>query len=166
MTSSERQLGLLPECAYQGGAGTRIGYFGGSICEVGYWDVALTDDEVLLLSRGFSPTFVRPANLIAYYPLLGRTSPEIDLVGGFNLTLTGTSVSDHPRILLPQSSFVAAATVDARVSQVGIEVFTVPSTRYAYVSQLGVEVFVVPSTGQPTILRRGGGRRPFFGRGW
>lgn len=78
----------------------------GSIAEVGIWNVALTDAEVAILAAGFSPLFVRPANLVAYWPLIGRYSPEIDRVGGFDMTLVNTpGVADHPRIIYPTLKF-------------------------------------------------------------
>lgn len=72
-------------------------FFDGDIAEIAFWDVALNADEVSALSKGISPLLIRPANLVAYWPLLGRTSPEIDLIGGANLTVTGATASDHPR---------------------------------------------------------------------
>jgi hypothetical protein len=73
----------------------------GLIAEAGMWNVALTDDEVAILAKGVSPQLVRPGNLVAYWPLIGRYSPEIDLVGGYNLTVDGAVVENHPRILYP-----------------------------------------------------------------
>ena len=67
-----------------GGTGT------GYIAEVGLWNTNLTDSEILVLARGASPLLVRPGNLVAYWPLLGRHSPEIDLVGGANMAIQGT----------------------------------------------------------------------------
>jgi hypothetical protein len=66
--------------------------------------VALTDDEAVILSLGYSPVFVRPANLVAYWPLVGRSSPEPDIVGGYDMTLVGSpTVADHPRIIYSTS---------------------------------------------------------------
>lgn len=56
----------------------------GVIAEAAIWNVALTDDEVKSLSKGFTPLLVRPQNLVAYWPLI-RT-PDIDKVGGYDLT--------------------------------------------------------------------------------
>jgi hypothetical protein len=78
-------------------------YFGGMLAEAGIWNVALTDDEVVSLARGFSPLLIRPQSLVAYWPLLGNTSPEVDLrTNKYNLTVTGATKADHPRILLPR----------------------------------------------------------------
>ena len=67
------------------------------------WDVALTDDEVATLAKGVCPLFVRPGNLLAYWPLIGNNSPEIDCVGRFEMTLTNSpGTSAHPRVYMPR----------------------------------------------------------------
>lgn len=79
----------------------RLSYFSGDIAEVGIWNVALTDAEVALLAAGLSPLFIQPANLVSYWPIVGRYSPEIDRIGAANMTVTGATTSDHPRIVYP-----------------------------------------------------------------
>ena len=75
----------------------------GLICEVGIWNVALTTAEVGVLAAGYSPLFVRPASLVAYWPIIGKYSPEIDIIGGAGLTLTnGPTAAAHPRIYMPR----------------------------------------------------------------
>jgi hypothetical protein len=67
----------------------------GLIAEVGIWNVALTDDEVLALAKGFTPDQIRPQSLIAYLPLV-RTNQDIK---GNAWTTAGTlTAADHPRI--------------------------------------------------------------------
>lgn len=85
-------------------AGTRIGFFNGKIAEVGIWNVVLTAAEITMLSLGYSPLLIRPQNLVAYYPLIGRNSPENDMKGT-GLTLTGTSNADHCRIIMPRATW-------------------------------------------------------------
>jgi hypothetical protein len=78
-----------------------IGVSGGTsgrVAEVGIWDVALTDAEVAVLAAGYSPLLVRPQNLVFYAPLVREI---LDVVGGVSLTNTGSTVGDHPRVLLP-----------------------------------------------------------------
>lgn len=79
--------------------------FAGQIAEAAIWSVALTDAEVAILALGASPLLVQSTNLLAYWPLLGNTSPEIDLVGGFGMTLSASAPTkaDHPRVLYPSS---------------------------------------------------------------
>ncbi len=45
-------------------------YFDGRMAEIGLWNVALTDAEVASLGAGYSPLFVRPQSLVAYWPLI------------------------------------------------------------------------------------------------
>jgi hypothetical protein len=70
--------------------------FFGLIAEVGIWNVALTDDEVLSLSKGFAPYLVRPQNLRFYNRLI--RNGEVDIVGNRTLILSNVSTGDHPRI--------------------------------------------------------------------
>lgn len=82
---------------------TGVGTFSamsGRIAEAGIWNAALTDAEVAVLAAGYSPLFVRPQNLIAYWPLIREE--DQDRVGGYNLTAYNTpGVSNHPRIFYP-----------------------------------------------------------------
>lgn len=80
----------------------------GAIAEVAFWNVALTDAEIGILADGFSPLFVRPESLVAYWPLV--RDEDQDIVGGYNMTAYNTpSVGDHvPRIIYPTSSRVFA----------------------------------------------------------
>ena len=78
-------------------------YMSGNIAEAAVWDVALTDTEVAILAAGYSPLFVRPQNLVAYWPLVRDN--DNDIVGGYSLTPTNTpSISAHPRVIYPVSS--------------------------------------------------------------
>ena len=58
--------------------------FDGQIGHVAIWDIDLTDVEIGILAAGADPRSVRPDNLIAYWPLNGRT-PEPDIVDSLNL---------------------------------------------------------------------------------
>lgn len=75
----------------------------GRIAEAGIWSVALTDAEVAALAKGFSPRMIRPASLVAYWPLFGNDSPERDRSKNrFDMTLVnGPTKADHPRIYYP-----------------------------------------------------------------
>jgi hypothetical protein len=74
-----------------------------SVAEAAIWNAALTADEMAMLALGVSPLLVRPGSLVHYWPIIGRYSPEIDLVGGLNLTLNGAGITtvDHPRVFYP-----------------------------------------------------------------
>jgi len=75
-------------------------YFSGSIAEVAIWNAALTAEEIASLSKGFHPTLIRPASLQFYAPLIRAAQ---DLRGGLSIGElgTGTTGSDHPRIIYP-----------------------------------------------------------------
>lgn len=74
---------------------TRSAFFHGRIAEVGIWNAALTDDEVLSLSKGFAPYLVRPSNLKFYNRCIEKSK---DLSGGITLTEVGITSVDHPKI--------------------------------------------------------------------
>jgi hypothetical protein len=76
-------------------------YFAGDIAEVAIWNAALTDAEIAVLARGFSPLCLlnRLPNLVLYQDLIR----PLDHPGiGPALTATGvTTVATHPRIVYP-----------------------------------------------------------------
>ena len=89
--------------------------FSGDIAEAAIWAAALTAEEFAALAAGTSPLLIRPDALVNYYPIIGRHSPEIDLVGGNDLTVNGATASDHPRMFYPaRSRFVPARGVTER----------------------------------------------------
>ncbi len=81
----------------------------GMIAEEAIWDLsdwpgatdalkADTFEKILpSLAKAFSPLCF-PLGLVAYWPLIRGLN---DKVGGYNLTANGTTVSDHPRVILP-----------------------------------------------------------------
>lgn len=102
-------------------SGSRGSHMSGSIAEAALWTVALTAAEVASLATGISPLFIRPASLAAYWPIVGRTSPEICPKGGTDMTVSGATAAAHPRIYWPSSPWIthvpaaAAATVAHRI---------------------------------------------------
>lgn len=83
-------------------ATVRMGWLGaansiqGSACEFAIWNEALSDAEVLALSKGFSAPYIKPEKLSFYAPLIRNIN---DYSGGITLTNNnGATVSDHPRI--------------------------------------------------------------------
>lgn len=96
-------------------------YFGGDVAEVAIWGVALSDDEVALLAKGVSPLTVRPGDLVFYAPLLGKHSPEIDLIGARGLTVNASAAAAaHPRIFYPPVE--GLITIPPFVAPVGSEI--------------------------------------------
>lgn len=75
-----------------------------SLAEVGLWSIALSDSDMLALSKGLSPLKVHPEALVAYWPLLGNNSPENNLKSNTStMAIQGTlTKSAHPRLILPK----------------------------------------------------------------
>lgn len=84
------------------------------IGEVGYWNVDLSDAEIAALAKGYSPLFIRPQNLVAYYPLLRGDSSGDEpnpKNATYKLTEQGTvSVQPHPRVLTPSRKMLFKGT--------------------------------------------------------
>jgi hypothetical protein len=79
-------------------------YATADIAELAVWNIALSDEEVALLAKGISPLLVHPESLVAYWPLIGRISPEISIGNNdrFELTVVnGATASPHPPIRYP-----------------------------------------------------------------
>ena len=74
-------------------------YMTGALAESAMWNAVLTNAEVAILAAGFSPLFVRPESLVAYWPLI-RT--DNDRAGGYHMTPINTpSWADHTPIIYP-----------------------------------------------------------------
>lgn len=76
-----------------------IGRFTGYIAHVAWWNIALSDADVLLLKTKL-PDQVQPSALVFYAPLILNRTPEIDDRGGLELIISGGAVfsSDNPPI--------------------------------------------------------------------
>jgi hypothetical protein len=80
----------------QGHSGGVFSHFSGSIAEAAIYNIALSDAEVALLAKGFSPLFIRPEALVAYWPLI--RAADLDWMADFNMTaFNGPTVSPHPQ---------------------------------------------------------------------
>ncbi len=88
-----------------------ISYFpvSGMLAEVAIWDLSVWPGAtdvlkadgferiVASLAKGYTPDHF-PLGLVAYWPLIRTIN---DKVGGYSLTASGTTVSNHPRVILP-----------------------------------------------------------------
>lgn len=102
VTESAAPSGSLKSGAYTYILGNRSGTdraWNGRMAHFARWNRVITADERAALAAGYSPLFF-PNGLIRYVPL-GRSSPEIDQVGGTSGTVTGATVVDEPRIIYP-----------------------------------------------------------------
>lgn len=106
-------------------------YVSGLMAEVAIWNIALSAAEVLILSKGYSPLFIHPQNLVAYWPLIrditgDGTGDDIDRVGGYDMSPVNTpTIGNHPRIIYPNSPQIIS--IPPLVSPVGI---MTPNTGY------------------------------------
>lgn len=74
----------------------------GQMAHCAAWNIALSDADMLSLGTGTNPLNVHPEALVLYLPYVGRDSPEIDIIGGRTLTVTGaTSSTEEPPITFP-----------------------------------------------------------------
>lgn len=86
-------------CFAKFGGSTAGNYLSGMVAEAAIWTVALSDADVLMLSKGVSPLLVQGASLVAYWPFLRGDN---DWVGGYNLTAYNTPSFDaHPMQIIP-----------------------------------------------------------------
>lgn len=65
-----------------------------------------------MLAAGYSPQFIRPQNLVGYWPLFGRAGAsggEEAWVGSASFTANDSpALVDHPRIIYPHSRGIIA----------------------------------------------------------
>lgn len=91
-------------------------YFDGAVAEVAFWDRALDDDEIAGLGAGMSPLFY-PHSLVRYSPVVGKFSPEIELVNGSGMTVTGTSAfAGHPPIIYPPNNTITQISASPSIT--------------------------------------------------
>jgi hypothetical protein len=80
-------------------------YFNGGLAELVVFDKIPDAAERAALAKGYSPLAVKPASVVMYWPLIGKYAPEIDVVGGVNLTNNGTvQALNGPRLILRSTS--------------------------------------------------------------
>lgn len=72
-------------------AGSVIQPLDGALAWPSIWNVELSDAEIAALAAGAHPLTIRPANIVAFWPLTGSSDAgEVDIVGGYDLSETGT----------------------------------------------------------------------------
>lgn len=104
-TSNLTPAGLDRIAIGRSGRPTPANYTSGNVAEAAVWNVALTDAEIALLGKGFSPLFFRPEKLVFYSPLIRLAAGGVqrDWIGGFDLTEFNTpaSAAHPPKIIYP-----------------------------------------------------------------
>lgn len=75
--------------------GSANNFVTGNLCEAGLWDINLDNNEIKALSKGYSPSLIRPTSLKFYTPLLR----DIMDLKGKTITKVGSPLpSNHTRI--------------------------------------------------------------------
>lgn len=91
---------------YIGRQTTAANPLGGDACEAAIMNIAATDAEMALAATGVSPYAIWGSAVAAYWPILGLTSPEPDVVGAFPMTLAGTPPqAAHPFMFYGKNRF-------------------------------------------------------------
>lgn len=66
------------------------------VADFAVWGAQLTAEEVAAFAKGFSPSLIKPQSLAMYSPLVRDVRDiKAPFIGG----VTGTSVTDHPRVI-------------------------------------------------------------------
>jgi len=99
--NSTSQTGNMPSTtapvrigAGSGGSGTE-NPLDGDAGHCAIWGTALSANEIQSLAFGINPLQMQKP--ISYWPLNGQ-NPEADIVGGFNMTVNGTTTVEEPPI--------------------------------------------------------------------
>lgn len=89
-------------------------FFDGAIDHVAIWNVDLTDGQIVELATGISPLLMRPDALVHYWRKMGRNSPELDVVGGLDMTVnSATTATTSPSIYEPLRMVLGAPSAAA-----------------------------------------------------
>ncbi len=94
-----------------GNRGDQTRSFQGDMSELAMWNRILTADEAIGVTNRISP-LAYPNGLLFYIRLI-RTAA--DLITGTTLTVTGTTVTTHPRMIYPTSPATPIGMVPAIV---------------------------------------------------
>lgn len=111
-TTNCANLGATTQNFTMGERNNGTGDFDGKIAEVAFWNRVLTDSEITILSKAYSPLFITNG-LIFYAPLIGNYSPEIDIKASATATVTGATAFSHPRIIYPSPTQIRRFTTAA-----------------------------------------------------
>lgn len=114
-TSSQNPSGVneIRIGAGTGGGGVAAAYWDGAIGHVALWNVGLTAAEMLSLSGGAFPLSVRPASIVAHYPLGGFYPYNVQNYGrgGYALDSVPSARGIEPRVYhIGRGGFTTAAT--------------------------------------------------------
>lgn len=78
-------------------------YLGGAVAEVAIWNIVVSENDVNMYHRGYSPLFIRPNSLMAYWSM-HNLIPVSRVEGNYTLPWTAPNPpakEDHPPLLMP-----------------------------------------------------------------
>jgi hypothetical protein len=73
----------------------------GDLAEATFWDVALTEADIVALATGCSPEFIRPESIVAYYDLIRQRKPRRGEYVLDSDVFWPDDDTDHPPIVYP-----------------------------------------------------------------
>lgn len=79
---------------------TPAGFYNGLLAQCAIWNLILTDEEILALALGWSPTKIRTSALVFFTPFL-TTTTIVDWYGNHLAVTGGTASLDGPPVALP-----------------------------------------------------------------
>jgi len=143
-------------------------YFNGDLCEVGIWDIILSDAEMKMLANGVSPLALthRLQNLVLYQDLI-RDINRLHI--GPILSETATTVTKHNRVFYPEdvlSNYKRVAVIinvsmsdnlvfeepsSAAIAPNINEIFTFIET-YSHIDGIVTDILVFTETFGPYII--------------
>jgi hypothetical protein len=95
--ASQCYIGVMAQMTFAGALEVSSNFAIGQVAEFAVWNVNLTADEIVSLSKGFRANRIRPDRLIEYFPMVRTLS---GLKGISLLNQAGTDVvTDHPRVI-------------------------------------------------------------------
>ena len=101
-TTSKTPSGINNTWLAASGGSSPTHLVNGTLAFFAFWNVALSDADVLSLYNGASPRLVRPDKLVSYARLTGGQSPEPDMYSSTRWTLTGSPTEvANPLIFVP-----------------------------------------------------------------
>jgi hypothetical protein len=125
-------------------------FFDGKLAEAAIWGVALSNSDVQAYHDGKSPLHIQRRQLLGYWPLIGKFSPEIDIMNGRSFTLTGSPTAfEHPLIVMPgkRKLFFASAGNQTYTASISVtaphNVSLVRSTSLNVTTRAPHSVFVI-----------------------
>ena len=82
----------------------------GNMAEVAIWAGDIGLPNMAAFNAGVCPLLIFPSTLICYWPLTGRTSPEIELISRKTGAVTGAAAVAHPPVIYPQGLIIPEMT--------------------------------------------------------